>query len=443
MIFALFFAKLTAYCLRLLHRGATTLPGKIALKLCPSILSKLSGGVTAVCVTGTNGKTTVCALIAHALAQKGVSYFTNNSGANMLTGVVTAFVQHCTLRGQCRRQYAILECDENSLPAITAQLPAAIIVVTNVFRDQLDRYGEIDHTFLKIKEGIENAPDALLVLNGDCPLTVSLSDSCRNPCVTFGIQEHVENEAVLSDSRRCPHCGAALRYRSRLYAQLGDFYCPHCGYRRRTPDYTAQDVAASPLGTGFLLASPDGVTLCTTALSGLYNIGNFVTAAAVLGTLGIRDYGALCTFAGAFGRMERFQNGSHTLLLLLVKNPVGMTGCLRTICAVRGALSLCFALNDNEADGCDISWIWDCDFTPVAVKNPPVYTAGTRAADMALRLEYDGIRTAEIVADEDYDRLLEIIVSSDTDCAVFASYTAMMKLRRYFIRRFGGREFWE
>ncbi len=443
MMIALIFAKLTAFLLRLLHRGGTTLPGKVALKICPHILARLSKGVTAVCVTGTNGKTTVCALLSHALAQEGASFFTNSSGANMMTGVVTAFLQHSTLTGKCRRQIAILECDENSLPHITAQLHADMIAVTNLFRDQLDRYGEIAHTLAAIKKGIANAPHATLVLNADCPLTYSIGDSFDNRVVTFGIQDNSAVSAAISDNRRCPHCGAALRYRSRIYAQLGDFYCPACDFCHCHADYTAQDIAVSALSTGFLLTTPHGTTLCTTALGGIYNVYNFATAAAVLGVLGKEDTRALCTFSGAFGRMERFQNGTQTILLLLVKNPVGLTGCIRTICRVKGTLGMCFALNDNEADGCDVSWIWDCDFTPIAVKNPPVYTAGTRASDMALRLQYDGIDTAEIITDEDYDRLLDIIAATETDFAVFASYTAMMHLRRRLISQFGGREFWE
>lgn len=443
MIVALLFAKLAAFLLRLLHRGGTTLPGKIALKLSPHILTKLSKNVTAVCVSGTNGKTTVCALLSHALQQENASYFTNNSGANMLTGVVTAFLQHCSITGKCQKQIAVLECDENSLPAITAQLQAEVIVVTNLFRDQLDRYGEVAHTLAKIKEGIAGAPQAVLVLNADCPLTVTISESFPNQTVTFGVQDNSAVSAAISDNRRCPHCGAALRYRTRIYAQLGDFYCPQCDFCHYTADYTAQDVAVSELSTGFLLNTPNGVSLCTTALGGIYNVYNFVTAAAVLGVLGRENTRALCTFSGAFGRMERFHNGSQTILLLLVKNPVGLTGCIRTICTVRGALGMCFALNDNEADGCDVSWIWDCDFTPLRMKNPPVYTAGTRASDMALRLQYDGIDTVDIIENEDYDRLLDIIAEAGTDFAVFASYTAMMHLRRRMIARFGGREFWE
>ena len=443
MIIALLTARLTALLLRLLHRGATALPGKIALKICPSILRKLSRGVTAVCVTGTNGKTTVCALLAHALRQEGASFFVNGSGANMLSGVVTAFIQHSSLTGKCRCRYAVLECDENSLPLITAQLHAAVIAVTNVFRDQLDRYGEITHTAAKIREGIANAPDALLVLNADCPLTASLAEGTGNRVLTFGIRDDIRLTGIAADNRCCPHCGAVLRYRSRIYAQLGDFYCPHCRFCHRDADYAALDIAASALGTGFLLSTPRGTVICTTALEGIYNVDNFVTAAALLGALGRHDTRALCTFSGAFGRMERFCCGEHTVLLLLVKNPVGLAACIRTVCTVREPLSMCFALNDNEADGCDVSWIWDCDFTPIAVKNPPVYTAGVRASDMALRLRYDGIDTVEILSGERYERLTDIIASSQTDFAVFASYTAMMQLRRHFIRRFGGREFWE
>ncbi|MBQ9228367.1 MAG: DUF1727 domain-containing protein [Eubacterium sp.] len=443
MMIAVLIAKLTALLLRLLHRGATTLPGKLALRLRPNILSRLSRGVRVICVTGTNGKTTTCALLAHAMQQCGSSYFVNRGGANMLTGVVTAFIMNCTVTGKCRKDYAILECDESSLPLITANLNAAVIAVTNLFRDQLDRYGEISHTLAKIKEGIAACPNAVLILNGDCPLTYSIADAFPNRVLTFGINDDIGMAAVVSDNRHCPRCGTLLRYQSRVFAQLGNFYCPHCGYCRRTPDCAAADISASALGSGFLLCMPEETALCTTALGGIYNVYNFLTAATVLRAVGIRHTDCLCSFTGAFGRMERFRCGKHTVLLLLVKNPVGLSSCIRYICTVKNAPSMCFALNDNEADGTDVSWIWDCDFTPIAMKNPQVCTAGIRAEDMALRLKYDNIHVTDIFSGNSYDDLTDHIAAADSDFVVFASYTVMMQLRRHFIRRFGGKEFWE
>ncbi len=435
MVFSIIIAKIIAFVLHLFGKGATTLPGRTALKLRHNILSRLSKGVTVICVTGTNGKTTTCALLEHVLRQEGCSYFVNKSGANMLSGVTTAFIQNATVFGKCKKKYAVLECDENSLPLITARLNAQLIAVTNLFRDQLDRYGEISHTRQRIKESIEQSPSAILLLNADDPMTYSLAGECPNRTVTFGVNADTAASGV-SDSRYCPVCGGRLQYRSRVYAQLGNYRCTKCNFRRPLPDISLSDITE----TGFLLHRGKQAELAATAL---YNLYNFCAAAAVLDTLGIASLQALGTFSGAFGRMEKFTCGSHTVLLLLVKNPVGLSGCIRYVCRIRGAVDMAFALNDNEADGRDVSWIWDSDFTPIQMKNPRVYTLGTRSADMALRLKYDGITADEILNGEDFHALLNIIERSDSDFIVFSTYTAMMHMRHLFIERFGGREFWE
>ena len=442
MIISILLARLTYLLLHIFGRGATTLPGRIALKIKPNILTHLSKEVRIICVTGTNGKTTTCALLEHALKCGGYSYFINKSGANMITGVATAFIMNSTMTGRCKKDFAILECDENSLPLITKYIDAEVIAVTNLFRDQLDRYGEINHTLNKIKEGITNSPSAVLVLNADCPLTYSLAQLCDNETFTFGINDDIKSSSIVSDNRYCP-CGTTLRYKSRVYAQLGDFYCPHCGYTRVTPDFSASDISTSELGSSFIISDHCGASLSSTSLGGIYNIYNFITAAAVLGVMGIHCSDTLCGFSGAFGRMERFQNGRQTILLLLVKNPVGLSSCIKYVCSIKGELDIAFSLNDNDADGRDVSWIWDSDFTPISMKSPAVYTAGLRSLDMALRLKYDGIRTAKIIDGEDYRQLLGIIKESSRDFVIFSSYTSMMNMRKYFIDEFGGREFWQ
>lgn len=438
MVIAILTAKCIALVLRLLGKGATTLPGKIALKLKYNILTKLSESVTVICVTGTNGKTTTCALLEHVLQREGCSYFINKSGANMMSGVTTAFIMNATVFGKCKKDYAILECDENSLPLIANYLDAHIIAVTNLFRDQLDRYGEISHTRQKIKEAIDKTPTALLLLNADDPITYSLAAQCRNRTVTFGINADIPSGGI-SDMRYCPVCGNALAYQSRVYAQLGNYRCSSCGFHRPAPDIAISDITA----TGFILHTKRKSELAATSLGGLYNLYNYCAAAAILDTLGFPSLSALGSFSGAFGRMEKFTCNGKTVLLLLVKNPVGLTGCIRYVCQIRGAVDMAFALNDNEADGRDVSWIWDSDFTPIAVKNPHVYTLGTRSEDMALRLKYDGIQTDKIIDGEGFRELLDIIKSSDSDFIVFSTYTAMMHMRHLFIDCFGGREFWE
>ena len=432
MIIAIITAKIIAFFLHLFNKGATTLPGKIALKIKYNILTKLSKGVKIICITGTNGKTTTCALIAHAMKENGLSYFLNSSGANMLSGVTTSFIMNCNVFGRCKKEYAILECDENSLPLISRYIDAEIVAVTNVFRDQLDRYGEVKRTLDSIKKGIENMPRATVILNADDPLSFSLS-RLKNRVLTFGLDADFKcNDA--SDSRYCPVCESELKYRSRTFSQLGDFYCPRCSYRRRTPDALLGDIS----GGCFTLDDK----LYSTSLGGVYNLYNFCLAYAVLKALGIEKTQALCSFSGAFGRMEKFSVDDRTLLLLLVKNPVGLSGCIRYVSTLKSDIDIAFALNDNAADGRDVSWVWDSDFTSLQNKNGRVYTIGKRSLDMALRLKYDGI-SSEIIEGENYHRLIEIIEQSERDFIVFSSYTAMMNMRRLFTDEFGGEQFWK
>ena len=433
MIITMITAKLCALILRLTGRGATTLPGRVALKMKYNILTRLSKGVRIICVTGTNGKTTTCALLEHAFKSSGISYFINKSGANMLSGVTTAFILNSDIFGRCRKEFAILECDENSLPLISRYIDAEITVVTNVFRDQLDRYGEVNITLEKIREGIKNMPKTTLILNADDPLTFSLKTAHGGSCVTFGIDADIETDGV-SDNRYCPVCKTELQYRSRTISQLGDFYCPFCSYRRSRPDFEISEITK----TGFLLNGK----LFSTALGGLYNLYNICAAAAVLKTAKAGKIKDLCTFSGAFGRMEKFDVKNGSALLLLVKNPAGLTGCISYVSGIDSELCAAFALNDNDADGRDVSWIWDSDFTPLKEKCKNVYTFGTRSLDMALRLKYDGIE-AEVTEGENYRKLIKLIKDNDGDFVVFSTHTAMMKMRHLFIDAFGGKEFWK
>ena len=437
-MFAILIGKLTAFILHIFGKGATTLPGRVALKIKATLIKSLSQGVKIICVTGTNGKTTTCALLEHTLNKNGISYFINKSGANMISGIATAFLVNSTIGGKCKKDYAILECDENSLPKITKYLSADIIAVTNIFRDQLDRYGETSITLAKICEGIKNNPSARVLLNADCPLTYSLSKQIKNPVFTFGISESLSVKSV-SDAKYCPICDRELIYKSRTFAQLGNYLCPRCSYSRPKPDFEISEIKTSENGGYSFIISGE---IMSTVLGGIYNLYNICCAYSVLSLISVKNTNPLCTFTGAFGRMESFKSGDNTILLLLVKNPVGLSGCIKYVSAIQGAPLIVFALNDNDADGRDVSWIWDSDFTPLRDNSAPVYTLGRRSYDMALRLKYDGIN-AEILSGEAYKELIEIIVKHSRDTVIFSSYTAMMTLRKSLIDRFGGKEFWE
>lgn len=439
MIFAIIISKLVAFFLHLLGHGATTLPGRIALKLKYNILNRLSKNVHIICVTGTNGKTTTCALLSHALESLGYSYFVNKGGANMLSGVASAFILNSNIFGNCKTDYAILECDENSLPLISRYLDADVLVVTNIFRDQLDRYGEVTITLDKIKQGIDNMPSCLLLLNGDCPLTFSLSLTCNNDYLTFGINADF-NDYSASDNRFCPRCSEALSYSTRIMAQLGDFYCSGCGYHRVTPSFVVNDIIdLTDDGSCFVIDDE----LTTISLGGIYNIYNYIAAYSALKAMGINAKNELSNFNGAFGRMEKFKFNGKSVLLLLVKNPVGLSNCVKYCANLKGSYDFAFALNDKPADGCDVSWIWDSSFLPLLMRINSAYTVGTRSLDMAVRLKHDGIIPTKIINGENYLELIKIIKNSDRDFIVLSTYTSMMKMRHDFIDSFGGREFWQ
>ena len=443
MIFTILISKLIAKALNLLNFGATTLPGRVALRLKIDILNRLSKGVKIICVTGTNGKTTTCALLEYAMNKKGLSYFINKSGANMLSGVATAFIMNCNLLGKCKREYAILECDENSFPEISRYLDASIVGVTNIFRDQLDRYGELDSALNSIISAVGNLPKADVVLNADCPLTYSISKHCENRIITFGINENL-NFGAVSDNRYCPICKSELRYSKKTYAQLGDYLCPKCNYRRVDPDVCAESISdISDEGASFILAYDDKTELAKTSLGGIYNIYNYCCACAILKTMGIYESGLLFGFSGAFGRMEKFVCENKTVLLLLVKNPVGYSNCLSFASNIKSSYSAVFALNDNDADGCDVSWIWDTSFSKLKGCFENAYTIGKRSLDMALRLKYDGITVSHAFDGERYGELIKLIKQSEGDFVVFANYTSMMNMRKCFVEAFGGKNFWE
>lgn len=426
--------RLCEKLLRLFGRGATSFPGKLALFLKKDILKSLSRGVRIIAVTGTNGKTTTCAMIESALKKAGVSCFLNRSGANLITGVTAAFIANCNLFGRCRYDCAVLECDENALKKISLYIDAQILVVTNIFRDQLDRYGEVSSTLAAIKEGAGNMKNALLVLNADDPLTFSLS-RLGNPYVSFGISKRL-SLGGRGESEFCPFCGTAYEYAFRTYSQLGGFYCPSCGYARETPDYSAEEVfLQDPDTSSFFAVFRGKAALVSVNLGGIYNVYNALAAAAALREFGVglSDVeNALSEFGGAFGRMERFEN----VRMLLVKNPAGFTQTVNYIKPL-AVHNLIFVLNDNDADGKDVSWIWDAQID-IGDHVENVYAFGIRSGDMALRLKYAGIQ-AKII--KNYDEFKKI--TSQPDTVIIPTYTAMMALRPYFAHRSGKKEFWQ
>lgn len=436
MAFIIIISRFLQRFLNLFHYGGTSLVGSIALKLKPSIIKELSSNINIVCVTGTNGKTTTCAMICEGYKKAGIDYFSNTSGANMLNGIATAFINNSKLNGKPKHINAILECDENSLPLITSYIDADVIVVTNIFRDQLDRYTEITSTKNQIIKGIRNSKNATIVLNADCPITYSIMNYIDNDIITFGIGAEIESFSP-TDITHCPCCSSKLSYKSHSYAQLGDFYCGCCGYKRAIP--TLNVTSISKLDNGYSIVLNNKTY--DISVNGVYNVYNFLSASCVLKLTGLNP-SLLSSFNGTFGRLERFYNIDQEITLLLVKNPVGFQNCIKYISSSGLDMDAAFCLNDNDADGKDVSWIWDVNFSGIKNQLADVYCFGTRSKDMCLRLKYDDIVSIPY-DNEEYDKLISLIKSSKRDFVIFATYTAMMKLRHKLIANFGGDEFWQ
>ena len=452
-VLAIILCKTLRKVSRLLHRGGTALPGRFAMKLCPDLLSCLSGSVQTVAVTGTNGKTTCCRMVEEAFSEAGFSYFANRSGANLMSGILTEFVMNCTLSGKAKKDFAVIECDEAAARTVFGQLQPKVIVVTNLFRDQLDRYGEITHTLNNIREGIRTVPTATLCLNADCSLTSSLaSEELPNPVLWYGIDQTAALSAAsssLSDASYCIRCKTEYQYDYHTYAHLGGFRCPNCGYCRHETDFAVTGIIRmGSQSSEVLFRTPFGeepLLINLPAAYNLYNASAAITAAQVMGIQQEIWQQALTSFSCGFGRMENFPLAGGTKMIL-AKNPAGCSQALEFISNVSKPFVLVSCLNDRSADGTDISWIWDADFevlASIADLITRIYVSGDRAEDLRLRLKYAGLPDGRIQVIHSSEKLVDVLESETLPVFIMPTYTAMLELRAAIIRRCGGSELWE
>ena len=438
---------------RVLHRGGTALPGSVALRICPRLLSILSENVKTVVITGTNGKTTSARMIEEAFEQRGVTCFANRSGANLITGITTEFVMNSTLTGKNLRQYAVIECDEAAAVKVFRQLRPKVVVVTNLFRDQLDRYGEVTHTLENIRRAIADVPSAVLCLNADCSLTSSLALKAKNPVRYFGVESGaagVHPVPEISDATHCIRCKREYEYDYISYGHLGGFRCPNCGYKRHDADYAVTDIVEQTAdGSTVIMDILGEKTLVSINLPAMYNIYNAAGAVAAVVEMGLgaqAAISALAHFKCGFGRMEQFALGKAGTKMMLVKNPAGCNQIIDFLQDVKDKFSLVICLNDRDADGTDISWIWDADFEGLAGlggRLEMLVVSGDRAADMRVRLKYAGISENRIAMERDYERLVQWAARQERPVFIMPTYTAMLELRAAVIQRCGGTDFWE
>lgn len=454
VFFSCLICRFVHFVLQKMGRGATTMPGRVALKVKRNILSDLSKDVKVIIVTGTNGKTTSCRIIEEGLKKAGKTYFINKSGANLITGITSSFIMNSTVTGKKKYDYAIVECDENAFREVSRYIHCDVVLVTNVFRDQLDRYGEVTHTLNAIKESVKNLPNAVICLDADCSLTYSMSREIPNKIVTFGVDVPFDENAKapeISDAKYCIFCKNEYDYTYHTYGHLGGFVCKKCGYSRPQPDFSVKSVEDLKQNYSIVTADFNGdVNFVKINIGGAYNVYNAIGCAAGLSSLGINNktiISALETFNGAFGRMEQFSSGDNKINVILVKNPAGFSQTMNFIKSVEEDFTLILSLNDNAADGRDISWIWDVDFCSIFEKTnlKNLYVTGKRCYDMAVRVKYEGTggRDIKIIENEDYNKLVDIAVSQGNDVYIVPTYTSMMAMRPVIAKRLGGKEFWE
>ncbi len=443
-------SRLARLALRLLGRGGTALPGKAALRVYPKLMNELGRGVDTVLITGTNGKTTTAGMLRHMLDKTGTAYFSNRSGANLTSGITAEFIENADLFGKPKKTLAVIECDEGNFPAVAAALQPKAVVVTNLFRDQLDRYGEVTHTRSFLAEGIKKAPGAVLCLNADCSLTASLGWDVPNETVYYGL-ENIASESVssVSDAPHCLRCGARYAYRRHTFAHLGDWYCPECGAERPAPDMAVESVESLPGGgSAVTMRTPEGVVSFDLALPALYNVCNAaaaLTAARAMGWDGAACRASLADFGAVFGRMEQLTVGDTSVRIVLVKNPAGCDRALEFLASQGEDVLPIFCLNDNTADGTDVSWIWDADYESLfaARRYDSIGVYGVRAQDMRLRLKYAGADDAAITVYETVDELADAVAASEKPVVVLPNYTSMLTVRDRLSALAGGGRFWE
>ena len=448
--------KLCRTALRVMKRGGTTLPGRAALFFDKKILEVVSSDMEIIVVTGTNGKTTTCGLLRQALHSAGIDVLSNRSGANLLTGITAEFTCNAGPLGHAKKHYAIIECDEGALKRVVPLIHPKVILVTNLFRDQLDRYGEVMHTLSAIREGVSLVPESILCLNADCSLTSSLAGDVPNKVVYYGIDTATgdDNADQLSDAKYCIKCGTEYKYNFHTYAHLGDFYCPECGYKRVTPDVAVTAIKSlTAKGTSVSLRYKDNKGSevekdVRIGLPALYNVYNALAAISAFKTAGFNIkyiLRSLTKVNSSFGRMETFNYKNTDIQMILVKNPAGCNQALSYLASLSQDYVAVFCLNDKTADGHDISWIWDADYEKVCRDEncKKIYVTGTRGEDMQLRLKYADVPEDKIILKPDDNSLIDAFTETGLPVFVLPNYTSMLSLRHVLGELSGKSEFWK
>lgn len=440
---------------RLFGKGSgTALPGLIAQRLQPGLpeilASQLPHGI--ILVTGTNGKTTTSKLIVEMLEANGEVVLSNRAGSNLRRGIISTLINAASLDGSIKATIGLFEVDEASLRLVAAELNPRAILILNLFRDQLDRYGELDTLAGVIGEGIGKT-NAKLYLNADDPLVANLAKyaSSSEQVAFFGIEglPSAGSSALetVSDSDQCPVCGSNLTYTRVFYGHIGQYDCPKGDFHRPQPGVVITNAEAATLDVQkFTVAIEGKRTKMELPLPGTYNLYNALAAISLANGVGVPPAVITETLAkttAAFGRVEQIQVGSKKLYLLLIKNPAGFTQIVETFLRGRSGLNVLMAINDNPADGRDISWLWDVPLEAIAGDNHTVLTSGIRATDMSLRLKYADIK-AEKFADHESALTRLIADTAENGTAyILPTYTAMLEIRQILSKQSKLEDVWK
>jgi UDP-N-acetylmuramyl tripeptide synthase len=425
--------------------GGTTLPGRLLTAVDPAAVERLAGELAdgSILVSATNGKTTTTAMLAEILDER-LAY--NRSGANLLSGVAS------TLLASRGAKLGLFEVDEAALPEIARRLRPRLIALGNLFRDQLDRYGELELVAERWRRMLADLPRSRLIVNADDPLLGELARG-REGTIAYGLDDPGRGRPTLphaADSTHCPTCGAPYTYSTVYVGHLGDHRCDTCGTTRLPLDVAAREIELRSLeGSAFTLAVPGGSARVELSLPGLYNVYNATGAAAAAVALAVpleRIVAGLDRFVAAFGRFERIAVGDKRLLMLLIKNPAGANEAVATLLDAEPPGLALVALNDEIADGRDVSWIWDVDFEPLLSGLERVVVSGARAEELALRFAYGGLARERIevvpALEAALDRALEL-TPVGAELVILPTYTAMLGLRGVAARRGLVPAFWE
>ena len=444
-------AKAALKACHLTGRPGSSLPGRAALKIDPHIIAPLAEqvrrGIIVTC--GTNGKTTTNNLLCSALEAQGFCVVSNRLGANMMEGVAAALATAASPLGNLHADYVCLEIDEASSVHVLQYLKPDYMILTNLFRDQLDRYGEIDLTMKALEKAIRLVPSMTLVINGDDPLTAFLAKKSGHRVVSFGVSEQttpevdsspgVDSSREVREGRFCENCGAPLQYDFYHFSQLGIYRCPSCGFGRPAIDYNASCVRLSPELFFDVIESGAAPVRISAPLTGFYNVYNILAVYSVLRELSLpvgKLEEVLHDFKPQFGRGESFHvgEGAHQRILLnLAKNPAGFNQNISAMLQDRSPKDLVIVINDNAQDGRDVSWLWDVDFDRLADDTiRSITVSGLRALDMQLRLKYVEIRSdLASSVEEAIDRRL---ADGCDNLYVLVNYTALFETHKYLER---------